>query len=225
MRKIGWARLEPKVTTTQETFETRTLDSTKLLILDTETSGINPERDAVVCEVCLLEPSLDMRQGKVGRWFFELSDDEISRGSAKAFNINGYFERVEQEEQLPSWVSLKNRVRAAQDIARWTEDAILCGDNVQFDAGFLKHLYWNSMLDPNWNYHLLELGSMTIGYLGASAPLPWTAKDTADAIGVPFPSGYKRHTALGDCVWSMMRLRTILTYSEVVTYRPLTLVT
>jgi len=196
------------------TIATRTPEDPKLLLIDTETSGIFPEKDHVMCELCLLEPNQKFTEAKVGRWFFELTDEEIFRGDQKAFQINQYFARIDAEQELGAWVSIKDRVRAAQEILEWTDGSIFCGDNVAFDAGFLRHWIWSRQLEPNWNYHLLELESMTIGLLGGDAPYPWKSKDVANAIGVKFPEQLDRHTAFGDAYWNLMRFRKLMRMYE-----------
>lgn len=207
------------------TIATRTKDDPSLLIIDTETTGLHPEKDHVMCELCLLNPNQKFTEANVGRWFFELTDQEIARGSPEAFKINNYFERIDAEQQKESWVSIKDRVRACQEILMWTDQSILCGDNVQFDANFLKHWIWAKQFEPNWNYHLLDLESMTIGILAGGAPFPWNSATVADAIGIPFPKDLDRHTAFGDAYWNLLRFRKILELREEYEHPKLRLVT
>ena len=197
------------------TIATRTEEDPRLLIIDTETTGLMPEYDHVMCELCILEPNLALTEAKVNLWFFELTDEEIGRGSREAYDINRYFERLEEMEQSRHWVSIKNRVRVAQDVLALTEDSILCGDNVAFDANFLKYWLRKLNLEPNWNYHLLELESMAIGFFGGDAPYPWNSAVVSKATNVPPPGEGERHTALGDAVWNMKRLKRILKLHEV----------
>ena len=196
------------------TIATRTEDDPTLLIIDTETTGIYPEKDKIMCELCLLKPDLLFKQASVGRWFFELTDQEIAWGDEEAFKINNYFERVDEEKQGSFWVSIKDRVRAVQEILKWTEGAILCGDNVHFDVNFLKHFVWGRQLEINWNYHLLDLESMTIGLFGPDTPYPWSGKILSDFIGIPFPKNLTRHTAFGDAYWNLLRIRKVLQLRE-----------
>ena len=98
---------------TKRTIGTRTKEDPRLLLIDTETTGIDNRGDYVMCELCLLEPNQKFTEAKVGLWFFELTDQEIAHGSPKAFEVNHYFERLEKEKQKPTWVSIKDRVRIA----------------------------------------------------------------------------------------------------------------
>ena len=207
------------------TIATRTSDDPRLLIIDTETTGLVPERNSVICELCLLEPNLDFSEAKVKLWFFELTEGEIARADPKALKINRYLERQEQMQRSNNWVTIKERTRVVLEILKITDGSVLCGDNVSFDANFLKHLVWRVNQEPNWDYHLLELESMTIGVLGGDAPYPWNGSSIAESIEVPFPKKLERHTAFGDAYWNLLRFRKLLRISEEYKHPQLRLVT
>ena len=55
-----------------------------------------------------------------------------------------------------------------------------------------------------WNYHLIDIGSLALGYLngqGHPQTPPWSTEDLGRAVGVD-PANYRRHTALDDARWA-----------------------
>ena len=60
-------------------------------------------------------------------------------------------------------------------------------------------------LEPEWHYHPCDVPTMAIGWLtgaeGATPTRPWKSDELTRLIGLD-PDDYKRHTAMGDCLWT-----------------------
>ncbi|QFG13484.1 DnaQ-like DNA polymerase III subunit [Gordonia phage Powerball] len=109
---------------------------------------------------------------------------------------------------MASGMHVYTRSGAASIIHAALHGAHIVGVNPAFDAGMLQRLLHQHGLQPSWNYHLIDLEALTLGYLigrGEHVDMPWRSDDlAAQVMPVVDPDGepmYARHTALGDAQW------------------------
>jgi hypothetical protein len=105
----------------------------------------------------------------------------------------------------------------AKMIAELTAGADLWGSNPAFDIGHLDTLLGIYGIAPSWHYHPNDIPSMAAGWCAAKRIVPVSAKDDgrirsddwSRAIGIN-PDDYDRHTALGDCRWTLAQHNAML---------------
>lgn len=158
-----------------------------LIVLDTETSGLDPARDVVV-EVAWR----DTTTGDEG--LFVPAHDPVwvqEHGDPRALAVNGYRDRLATAPQDYTGTETAR-------LASVLEGNTIAGFSPAFDAGFLTALYradaWR-VTPPRWHHRLLDLTCYAAGVLGLHpATLPGRA-DVCRQLGVE-ESG--PHTAAGD---------------------------
>lgn len=173
-----------------------------IIVVDVETTGLDPERHTVV-EVawynlttwehgCFVPPH---NPNKV------LADAEI-----RALQVNRYLDRLADAEQDDG--------TAARILANHLHGNILAGSNPAFDAVFLRDLfdyYYRDMVVPRWHHRLLDLSAYAAGVLGippAELPGLSTVCDLLEADNVA------PHTAAGDCAATAACFRTLIAMAQ-----------
>lgn len=164
----------------------------KLLFLDTETLGLNP--DAPVWEFAAI---LRTGRGEQEVEFF-IDHDPTGwldyRDDLKADYLRRYDARAALTEQ-----------DAAATIANLMKGgARIVGSNPGFDTERLAKLLRRNGHEPQHHYHSFDVGALLVGYLAAHDDLPnepWKTDDLSAAAGID-PALYARHSAMGDVVWT-----------------------
>lgn len=166
---------------------------TRLVFMDTETTGLSLDDDIWEFAAIIREPGKD--------------DVEIqafvSHDTAKA-------------AQLPPSFLADYTARYDDDLAMspfplttlvydLTKDrAHIVGAVPNFDTERLSRLMTLHGFTPGWHYHLIDVENLAVGYLaagGQDVPLPWDSDALSAALGVTAPAD-ARHTALGDARWA-----------------------
>ncbi|MCW2903366.1 MAG: hypothetical protein JWO67_5631, partial [Streptosporangiaceae bacterium] len=179
---------------------------TRLVFLDTETTGIHPGRR--VWEIAMIR-----RDENGDREISIYVEVDLSAADPFGLSIGRFYERHPVGQYLSGRIgsesyALKKQVRdplyAAKLVAQWTHGAHLIGAVPNFDAETLTGLLRDHGLIPAWHYHLCDVENLAVGYLAAKGePLspPWDSEVLSAKLGVD-PSQYERHTALGDARWA-----------------------
>jgi DNA polymerase III epsilon subunit-like protein len=203
---------------------------TKLCFIDTETTGLDPDRHAI-WEVALITPD-----GAEHVWQFPV--DEMA-ADPFALNIGRYWERrwgtpkeVDVLDAIYHAHDARSRRknfpgegRAIRPSEEWahrfrdlTAGCHLAGAVVSFDEERLRRLLHSLGVLHRWHYHLVDVEALAVGYLhglhargrggvtdaianGDVPSLPWKSDDLSAALGVTI-SDEDRHTALGDAKWA-----------------------
>lgn len=189
---------------------------TVLCFIDTETTGLDPDRHEI-WEVGLILPD-----GAEHEWQLPV---DLSRADPMALNIGRFHERR---------VLTTPKGDFAKQFVRLTRGLHLCGAVVSFDTDRLWRLLRANGECPMWHYHVIDVEALAAGWLrgfgraiARSAPgtsqecdhvpsiaawrgaldrmetakPPWKSTDLSLAIGVD-PERFDRHTALGDARWA-----------------------
>lgn len=165
---------------------------TRLLALDCETGGLNPETDAL-----LSVGLVDWVEGLALRRLEILIDVEGLECSPQALAVNGIDLDAHHAFSVP-------RAEAAEQIAAFCapmQRPFVLGHNVTFDLGFVRRLFtpdaWRRVVSHRWVDTLTVLA-----YLGHRGDIP-TGIGTLDQavayFGIVVPPR-ERHTALGDAL-------------------------
>ena len=95
-----------------------------LAFVDTETTGLNPDIHEMI------EFGVEMSNGDF--YQFKIKPQHIETASEIALKVNGYTPE--------RWKNALEPKQAAAIIHEWLKDAIVIGQNVKFDVGFIKAL-------------------------------------------------------------------------------------
>ena len=172
---------------------------TPLCFIDTETTGVHPDRR--VWEVAAIRRDDDgQRETSI------FVDVDLSAADPFGLRIGRFYER--HPFFGDSSETVLTEAAAAHEVERWTRGAHLVGAVPSFDAGCLDPMMRRHRLIPAWHYHLIDVEAMAVGYLAAlrdafdPAP-PWKSDDLSRWCDVEPPGDEERHTALGDARWAM----------------------
>ena len=170
----------------------------RLLFIDTETTGLNPERHEL-WEIAAVErvphttgPGAETRH----RWF--VRPEHLDTAEPVALEIGHFYERFPtadtydpQTDILPDHSST-----FAREFEKMSRGATLVGANVRFDERFLNDFLRRFRCVPGWSYRLLDVEALTQGYMGLDYPVG-LAK-CANILEIP--NEYVAHEALSDAL-------------------------
>ena len=202
----------------------------KLAFVDTETTGLDPDRHEV-WEVGLIVRNVtdlggDLAAYSETRHLWQLPVD-LSVAEPKALEIGRFHERraTDSKSFNDGWVvdTLNDEPGSnvlqpevwAEQFVELTLGAHLVGAVVSFDAERLSKLLRRWGQCPMWHYHLVDVEALMAGWIAAgnefrrsqqvepdlTAAPPWKSSDLSNAVGVD-PELFDRHTALGDADWA-----------------------
>lgn len=114
-----------------------------------------------------------------------------------------------QEDYLSRFVPDEaiDPVKAVLKICKYLQPGtIVCGSNPSFDTSRLERIAVNAEIPaPSWHYHSEDVPTLARGWLngkGVYPAPPWKSDIISQMIGVD-PREFDRHTAMGDCEWSL----------------------
>lgn len=165
---------------------------TSLLVIDTETGGLNPETDAL-----LSVGLVDWRDGLVTRQAEILIDAEGLACSPKALEVNG----IDIDAHHAYSVTRAEAARLIRDFAAPMGRPWLAGHNAQFDIGFVRRLFTPETLRQTFSHRVLDTLQI-LAFLEHAGLIPPGIGKLDQAIsyfGIEMPEG-KRHTALADAL-------------------------
>lgn len=189
-----------------------------LCFLDTETDGVHPDRKA--WEIACIRRDPD---GSETEWH-GFVDIDLSTADPFGLRVGRFYDRHPLGRYLagsrttqapdgtitygaPGYNSadVTGQKEAAHQVARLTHGAHIVGAVPNFDTEVLAQLLRAQGLTPAWNYHLIDIENIAVGYLAATgnpiAP-PWNSDALTTALAVDPGNPEERHTALGDTRWA-----------------------
>ena len=185
----------------------RRADVTKLLFLDTETTGLNLDRceiweigaiartEAGDVEYCWqIRPTLvdaEPNGLRIGRYYERLHDDlhGAKPGTAR---------RIVHPRGIPGDGQTYAHVSAGEvtaELSRLLDGAYLVGAVPWFDERFLQRFLRDNGQAATNHYHLVDCETLAAGRLGVAPP--WDFDYLLAAFGLEYDEA-DRHTALGD---------------------------
>jgi hypothetical protein len=170
---------------------------TRLVFLDTETTGLDPDVH-VPWEVAYIvrEPGRPDRETVL---HFEPTVPDMHRATPEALEICRFHERT----SAPGF-AWTDWVEGLAVLEHDLFQAHLVGNVISFDAEMIARGLLPSWPRP-WHYHLIDVEAVAVGALAARGwptELPWDSERLSARFGVSPPSGDDRHTALADARWA-----------------------
>lgn len=185
---------------------------TTLAFIDTETTGLDPDRHAV-WEIAVIIRNPNQPDWE-HHWQIRQPELHLTRvAQPEALNIGRYYDRMAIPDDYfvgqiggdgkPVGMSHKT---LAYDLTRILDGAVLIGSNPAFDAAFLR-VFLDG--DTPWHYRTIDVATLAAGFMWAQEP-ELMAKDTkpissrwlSRQVGVEPPGEDVAHTALGDARWA-----------------------
>ena len=144
----------------------------KIIFIDTETGGVNPEKSALI----QLSGIIRIDKKDVEKFNFYIKPFENSEVNEKALEVQGRTldelkteKYIEEKEVYKQFINLLDKYIAKYDK---TDKFIVAGYNVRFDVDILKALFQrhgnnflfsyldSSMLDPLYSIRLLQIAGI-----------------------------------------------------------------
>lgn len=191
--------------------------STPIIFIDTETTGVHPDRRP--WEIAMIKRP-DSNYLDEETLLIQITDVDLSNADPFGLQIGRFYERhywYAKSSDLNPDCKFVHEHEAAELVERFTRGAHLVGAVPSFDAGTLDPMLRKHKLLPNWHYHLIDVETLAIGWLMGekkfsieiqtnrpefSFSLPWKSDELSKAIGVEPPTDEERHTAMGDARWA-----------------------
>jgi DNA polymerase-3 subunit epsilon len=173
---------------------------TKLLVIDTETGGLDPERHSILSLAAVVWEDGNPK----GEIEILIAEPDLSV-TAQALEVNridlvGHCRRAVAPSGAVMRLEAFLNVHFQQELAAGGQ-IVLVGHNINFDLGFLRRLYRlaGAEFPSLFSHRVLDTASI-LRFLSLVGRLPATAVASSGAfahLGVSVPEEM-RHTALGD---------------------------
>lgn len=185
---------------------------TKYVIVDTETSALEPEK-AFAVEISALVYDPDVYAATGGKTeIFDFvphhTQDSMRFAEAEALAINRYYERglwkrIQTEQET------RNTIR---ELVVALRDATLVGANPHYDAQILGPIFMRYGYERQpQHYRMYDVQAATAGRF--ALPTPPSLPDCAKAFGIPVDES-RAHSSLGDVHTTFKILRHLLGHVE-----------
>lgn len=175
-----------------------------MTFLDTETLGLDEAAPIWEFAAVRRHPAVG---GRIVEHFTIQHEPGDWLDSLPKFFRDDYEKRYDEATALPADV-------AARRIQRITANATIVGAVPSFDTVRLTRLLQAHGLVSAWNYHLVDIENVAVGYIAGAAPSvfgdrrralvspPYSSDELSAVVGVN-PKDFPRHTAMGDVEWCM----------------------
>ncbi len=186
---------------------------TRIVFLDTETTGLRPHNGHrpwevawIVCEI--VDPfgrAPYLRILERHQHFFTLTKSEMHLADPVALNI-GHYSRCD-----PSANEFANDIQCIVQLHHDLYKAFIAGAVIDFDCRMLQHLFAktnifafddaNPLYDPArpWHYHIIDTEVLAAGHLHELPP--YSSSKLSRTLGIP--DGTNRHEAMVDAQWAL----------------------
>lgn len=153
---------------------------TRFAWLDTETTGLYPERGARVIEVAVVVTDIDLVPIRNGEYVtkIQLPAEDWANAQPDALRVNGYTPELWAGAPMTS-------EEVWRPVQQLTNGAVLAGQNLPFDESMIIAEFDRYGMKPTWNRRRLEMMTFT-SMIGEFLGLPKRGlHDVYDALGGP----------------------------------------
>ena len=164
-----------------------------LAFIDLETTGLDPERHEIIEIGCIIarqspRPGMGPSVEKVEEFEIKVKPEHIETADKEALRISGYAEG--------DWLFASDLKQAMTVLSEKTHDAIMVGQNVSFDWGFLEKAWGKTGIPHSMDYHKLDTMSLAYAKLyDKDDAQKFSLRALCDHFGV---KNERAHTALSD---------------------------
>lgn len=185
------------------------MSAPKIVVIDTETTSLRPDRRAWEVALIVREPGKDDAERS---WFIHVDDLDLGNADVMSLKIGRFYERHPQFNGTDDgWAHVAEEPEVLADVEALTRGAVLVGAVPSFDADVLGQRMRANGICPSWHYHLQDVETLVLGWLhgqrfaGEPVTIPdWPLKsDVLSMCAGVNPEDFDRHTALGDCKWAL----------------------
>jgi hypothetical protein len=201
---------------------------TALAFIDTETTGLDPERHEMWEFAAILADHHDGQLVVTDTVHLDLPVTRLHTAEPMALQIGGYYSRRDARTGRMQQTSTPTAPAGAQQIASTLAGRHLVSANPSFDAAFIRAFLTANGQAPCWPHHLIDVTPLVAGYIQGVAQAqhdakktaarhddvtnlavpPYRSRDLADAIDVTIDDT-ARHTAVGDARWALDQYATV----------------
>lgn len=168
---------------------------TKLVFLDTETTGLRPDRRAWDVGLIIRDPG-QPGDGVEHQWFVDADDLDLGNADPFGLEVGRFYERHPQYNGTDDgFLHVEEEVTVLASVEAITRGAILIGAVPNFDAEVLGERMRANGILPSWHHHLVDVETLAAGAL--RQPPPWDFDAMLAAYELKYDDA-DRHTALGD---------------------------
>jgi len=159
--------------------------------VDCETTGLDADHNDII-EIAIIRLRADGTEGVLHLFIYP---ERPENAHPKALEVNGYTREKWKAngavEAAEAWRTVAN--------SGLLDEAIIAGQNVRFDAGFINASFRRHGIKVRMDYHLYDTCSLSLEHLR-----PWMESislvPTCVALGIPVTNA---HTALADTRMAM----------------------
>lgn len=127
----------------------------KLVFVDIETTGLDPEIHEIIEISCLIVDGETFEE--VGGFTEKIVPERIGLADPNAISISGYTQE--------GWQNARSLQEVIQKFAGTVPGGIITGWNVAFDWSFLEHALKRLNINSDFDYHRLDVMSIAYGKL------------------------------------------------------------
>ncbi len=160
--------------------------------LDTETTGLDPEKHEIIEIGCVLV-QLKNTNGEnvfevIEEFEYKVKPEKIEIADPVALRVNGYNEA--------DWIFALKLSEVMKIVSKKTKNAILVGHNVAFDYAFLQNAFAKTGEENLMHYHKLDTISMAFAKLCMEGEIGgYSLHKLTEKFGIVNTNA---HTALAD---------------------------
>jgi DNA polymerase III epsilon subunit family exonuclease len=153
--------------------------------IDIETTGLNLIEHEIIEIGCVLTtPELEL----IEEFELKIKPKHIEKADPVALKVNHY--------NKEDWESAYNFKKAIKILAEKTQNCIMVGHNVAFDAGFLEHAFNETKIANMMHYHKLDTVSISWAKMHNDPDLEhFSLREMCVRFGI---KNERAHTALSD---------------------------
>lgn len=162
----------------------------KIIFLDTETGGLNPNENSLLSIGLAIWEDGEIKEKK--EFFIKEENYNVTKKAMEINNIDIDYLKINGMEKKEIKKEIKNIVKS-----NFKDKAILAGHNINFDISFFKKIFTENEFSELFSYRTIDTASI-IKYISIKKKIPLNSLD--DIINYYKLPINDRHTALADAV-------------------------